>query len=299
LDEPTSGLDQNTAIKIIYLMKQISKSCKIPVVAAIHHPARIALENADSLYVLYQGYGVFQGNYQDLKEVVGDQESSTECPLSYTFDNIGIDDYFRKRLFEHHILTFNNDCLPGIQAIINESEAEGNNPNTVIVSNELSMSSIPDCTVPLLALFINSLGSQRATVGRLLHFGRIHCSGLTVLALGILLPGLVGEQLPISNNMGGVVAFSVVWMIFISTTISVFHVSVGLDLVENEAKHFYALLFERLIHPKHVTIFLCYRAFLLPCSLYLATLFSIMDLDSKDNMPLIRYYFSLYTVFKH
>jgi len=57
-----------------------------------------------------------------------------------------------------------------------------------------------------------------------------------VLAFVILLPGLVAEQLPISN-MGGCRLFCCVDG-NISTTISVFYVSVGLDFVEKEAKFF-------------------------------------------------------------
>jgi len=150
---------------------------------------------------------VFNGNYQGLKEAVGDQELSqaTECPLNYTFENIGINDNFRKFMFVYHMLTFNNHCLPSIQ---DDSEVEGNNlntvivtnnPNKVIVSNELSMSSIPKCTVTLLALFLNSLVSKRATMNLLLYLGCIYGSGSTVLVLGILLPGLVGEQFPITT----------------------------------------------------------------------------------------------------
>ena len=264
MDEPTSGLDQNTSLKIIYLMKKIAKSRNIPVVAAIHHPGRTALENSDNLTILFQGHGVFQGNYEKLKEVVSVQGSyqPDDCPLSYTFDTIGIDDDFRKEMFDQHISTFNTSCLPDIQKMLQQAEADDSNLDKIIVSNQLPMGSMLDNVVTLLTLFIASMGSKRSTMERLLHFGRIHTSGLSVFALGVLLPALAGEQLPIKNT-GDIITFFVLVMVFISAAISVFHVSVGLDLVENGAKHFYILLFERLISPAQLVVFWILQGFLI------------------------------------
>jgi len=43
----------------------------------------------------------------------------------------------------------------------------------------------------------------------------------------------------------------------------VFHISVGLDLVENGAKHFYNLLFERLVSPVQLVVFWILQGFLI------------------------------------
>lgn len=64
LDEPTSGLDNNTALKIIKLLKELSNEGRT-IIFTIHQPDDITADYFDQLLLLSQGRSVYMGKYKD------------------------------------------------------------------------------------------------------------------------------------------------------------------------------------------------------------------------------------------
>ena len=259
LDEPTSGLDQNTAVKIIFLLKQIANFRNIPVVAAVHNPGIVALENTDSMYLLFQGYGVFQGNYVDLKNTVNCQSSYLfgECPLDYTFDYVGKDAQFRQYMYTHHISDFNNNHLPGINRSLLETFDD--NENEVDLGDRLKISSLWKSIVTLFSLLYTSFGSKKPVRRCVAIYASIHTSGITLIVLSILMYTFVGRVLP-AKTIEGLFTITGLMLIFTAPTIATFQV-VCQQIIAIEAPHFYNLIFERLLSPEHVTVYWILQGF--------------------------------------
>jgi len=260
LDEPTSGLDQNTAVKIIFLLKQIAKARNIPVVVAIHHPGSVVLKNTDSMYLLFQGYGVFQGDYKDLEHAVNTQSSYQrgECPLDYTFDYIGKDAPFRQYMYKQHILKFNNDQLPDINRLM--EEADSNDPNKADIVERLQISSLWASSITLFSLLFASFGSKKPAGRRIALYATIHLTGLTIFALSIVLYIFVGRVLPV-DTIDGISTITGLIATFTAATIVTFQVSPARHLTTIEAPHLCTLIFERLLHPEHVTVYWILQGF--------------------------------------
>ncbi|KRH94921.1 ATP-binding Cassette (ABC) Superfamily [Pseudoloma neurophilia] len=64
LDEPTSGLDNNTTLKIIRLLKQLSEEGRT-IIFTIHQPDDLTAEEFDNICLLSQGRTVYMGKYKE------------------------------------------------------------------------------------------------------------------------------------------------------------------------------------------------------------------------------------------
>lgn len=67
LDEPTSGLDNNTTVKIIKLLKELSKEGRT-ILFTIHQPDDITAEEFDEILLLSQGRSVYMGNMKNCEQ---------------------------------------------------------------------------------------------------------------------------------------------------------------------------------------------------------------------------------------
>lgn len=63
LDEPTSGLDNNTALKLIKLLKSISDEGKL-IILTIHQPDDLTVMEFEKLLLLSQGRSVYMGDFK-------------------------------------------------------------------------------------------------------------------------------------------------------------------------------------------------------------------------------------------
>lgn len=67
LDEPTSGLDNNTTVKIIKLLKELSKEGRT-ILFTIHQPDDITAAEFDEILLLSQGRSVYMGKMVDCEQ---------------------------------------------------------------------------------------------------------------------------------------------------------------------------------------------------------------------------------------
>ncbi|KRH94057.1 ATP-binding Cassette (ABC) Superfamily [Pseudoloma neurophilia] len=81
LDEPTSGLDNNTGLKMINILKELSQEGRV-IVFTIHQPDDLTTESFDNILLLSQGRSVYMGPFNEcesyLKEggfVKGEKET--------------------------------------------------------------------------------------------------------------------------------------------------------------------------------------------------------------------------------
>ncbi|ELA46887.1 hypothetical protein VCUG_01661 [Vavraia culicis subsp. floridensis] len=67
LDEPTSGLDNNTTVKIIKLLKELSKEGRT-ILFTIHQPDDITVDEFDEILLLSQGRSVYMGSMKNCEQ---------------------------------------------------------------------------------------------------------------------------------------------------------------------------------------------------------------------------------------
>lgn len=87
LDEPTSGLDNNTGLKIIKLLKELSNEGRT-IIFSIHQPDDITADHFDQILLLSQGRTVFMGDFQDCEKYFT-ENNITKQPKE-TFSNFAM-----------------------------------------------------------------------------------------------------------------------------------------------------------------------------------------------------------------
>lgn len=65
LDEPTSGLDSNKAMKVLSILKKLTKK-HYTIIFTIHQPSYLLYAKLDSLILLDKGETVYQGDAQNI-----------------------------------------------------------------------------------------------------------------------------------------------------------------------------------------------------------------------------------------
>jgi len=71
LDEPTSGLDSTAALKLMQLLRGLTRTANTSVVCVIHQPGHEVFEQADSLLLLSGGKQVYYGPREQLVDHFG------------------------------------------------------------------------------------------------------------------------------------------------------------------------------------------------------------------------------------
>lgn len=93
LDEPTSGLDNNTAVKIVRLLKEFSKEGKI-VVFTIHQPGDTITEEFDDVLLLSQGRSIYMGKMADCEKHLissGFEKEAMESMYNFAMKILSVD----------------------------------------------------------------------------------------------------------------------------------------------------------------------------------------------------------------
>lgn len=80
LDEPTSGLDTVTTTQCVKVLKQLARQGRT-VVCTIHQPAASLLEMFDQVYVIADGYCIYQGDTKAMVPFL--QTVGLPCPRHY------------------------------------------------------------------------------------------------------------------------------------------------------------------------------------------------------------------------
>lgn len=80
LDEPTTGLDSSSSTQCIKLLKKLATEGKT-IVCTIHQPSRTILKMFDHIYVMNEGYCIYQGSYENLIKFL--EENNLKCPSTY------------------------------------------------------------------------------------------------------------------------------------------------------------------------------------------------------------------------
>ncbi|XP_059612801.1 ATP-binding cassette sub-family G member 1-like [Phlebotomus argentipes] len=80
-DEPTSGLDYSTSIQCMKVLKKLAKDGRV-IIATVHQPTPLVLQECDQLYVLAAGKCIYNGRYD---AIVQHLRASFDivCPQTY------------------------------------------------------------------------------------------------------------------------------------------------------------------------------------------------------------------------
>jgi ATP-binding cassette, subfamily G (WHITE), member 1 len=80
LDEPTTGLDSSTSVQCIRLLKKLAREDRT-IVCSIHTPSALMLEVFDHLYVLADGFCIYQGSVGNIVTFL--KELDLACPSNH------------------------------------------------------------------------------------------------------------------------------------------------------------------------------------------------------------------------
>uniref|UniRef100_A0A1B0EWR1 Uncharacterized protein n=2 Tax=Phlebotomus papatasi TaxID=29031 RepID=A0A1B0EWR1_PHLPP len=80
-DEPTSGLDYSSSIQCMKVLKKLAKDGRV-IIATVHQPAPLILQQCDQLYVLAEGKCIYSGVYGDIVRHLR-ESFDIICPQSY------------------------------------------------------------------------------------------------------------------------------------------------------------------------------------------------------------------------
>ncbi|GAB0094349.1 hypothetical protein DMENIID0001_096360 [Sergentomyia squamirostris] len=80
-DEPTSGLDSTTSIQCVKVLKKLAKDGRV-IIATVHQPAPLILQEADQLYFLAEGKCIYRGTYNNIVHHLCDH-CDILCPQTY------------------------------------------------------------------------------------------------------------------------------------------------------------------------------------------------------------------------